>query len=187
MTTRSLADGVPCLFSRTTCFNGRQGSTRPRRYEGRQVVPSHSQTRRTRTSNLPTRSRQMVFHTEQHILRVRARHLLLMAWQNYCHHKNESLPVCFASCDYNVAAMHLWHLAYYYESFFILFLHSHSQGNLRSLPNLTQTCSFSCDRSSKSLTSVHPDSVEGYFLATFTPPLLPLTPLADCPPPGYRQ
>ena len=25
MTTRSLADGVPGLFSRTTCFNGRQG------------------------------------------------------------------------------------------------------------------------------------------------------------------
>ena len=137
----------------------------------------------TRPSNLPTSSRQMVFHTEQHILRVRARHLLLMAWQNYCHHKNESLPVCFASCDYNVAAMHLWHLAYYYESIFILFLHSHSQGNLRSLPNLTQTCSFSCDRSSKSLTSVHPDSIEGYFLATFTPPFLPQRHSQT----GYRQ
>ena len=74
-------------------------------------------------------------------------------------------------CSHALVAFCL--LAYYYESIFILFLHSHSQGNLRSLPNLTQTCSFSCNSSSKGLTSVHPDSVEGYFLATFTPPLLP--------------
>ena len=78
--------------------------------------------------------------------------------------------MCFASCDYNpaAAAMHLRHFAYWpiimiQFACYLCNCYSHFPARHEASTAVAP----------KGLTSVHPDSVEGYFLATFTPPFLP--------------